>query len=65
MTSSAAFFTDPQRCPPILLFTEAQRDIVCKHHEARGAALLALTSLDAETSQLAALIRQHPELAGV
>ena len=56
---------DPQRCPPVLLFTEQDRTIVCKHNEARGAAILALTMLDAEMARLASLTRQFPEIAGV
>jgi hypothetical protein len=48
MPAEAGFFMDPQRCPPVLLFTKQERDIICKHNEARGAAILALTVLDAE-----------------
>jgi hypothetical protein len=48
LTSEGAFFTDPQRCPAILLFNEQ-----------------ALTVLDAEMQQRAALLRLYPELAGV
>jgi hypothetical protein len=48
-----------------MLFSEQERDVVCKHHEARGAAILALTVLDAEMQRHAALLRQYPEVAGV
>jgi hypothetical protein len=65
LTEEGAFFMDPQRCPASLLFTEADREKVCAHNEARGAAILALTVLDGEISQLASLIRQFPELQGV
>jgi hypothetical protein len=65
LTDEGAFFTDPQQCPPVLLFTETDRLVILKHNAARGEAILALTVLDGETSQLANLIRQFPELAGV
>jgi hypothetical protein len=65
LSAESAFFTDPTRCPPVLLFTEQDRLVILKHNAARGQALLALTSLDGETSQLAVLTRQFPELAGV
>jgi len=65
MTAEAACFMDPQRCPPVLLFTEKDRDIICKHNEARGAAVRALTVLDGEMQQHAALLRSFPDLAGV
>jgi hypothetical protein len=51
MNEEAAFFMDPQCCPSVLLFNEQERDAVCKHHEARGAAILTLTVLDAEPDQ--------------
>jgi hypothetical protein len=65
LTEEGAFFMDPQQCPAILLFTEAERIVIREHNEARGASVLALTVLDGETSRLAALIRQYPELQGV
>jgi hypothetical protein len=65
LTDEGAFFMDPQRCRPVLPFSEQDRLVILKHNEARGAAIVALTVLDAETSQLASLIRQFPELAGV
>ena len=65
LTEEGAFFMDPQQCPAILLFTEKERIIIREHNEARGAAILALTVLDGETSRLASLIRQYPELQGV
>jgi hypothetical protein len=65
LREEGAFFLDATRCPPVLLFTERDRDIVCQHHEARGAAILALTILDAEMQQHAALLRSFPELASV
>ena len=60
LTEEGAFFMDPQQCPAILLFTEKERIIIREHNEARGAAILALTVLDGETSRLASLIRQYP-----
>jgi hypothetical protein len=34
-----AFFMDPQQCPAILLFTEAERIVIREHNEARGASV--------------------------
>ena len=65
MTSEAAFFMDPTQCPPVLCFSEKERDVICRHHEAKGVAQGALVNWSAIAEQRALLLRESPELVSV